>query len=326
MKWLRWLGIALGIGLVVLLVHEADGEAVADTLRWLGWKYVFVLVYPLTWTILNTLGWKNAFHPETAKIPLGRLISIRLAGETFNSLLPSSYVGGEPIKAKLISRWTTLREATSSVLIAKAAQSVGLLVYIGLGLTIGLPPGATTTQRTQAWVALGLFSFGVGTFVVLLANQSFARVGRALHRLTGWAFLAAQEPRLTALDESLGKFYRDCKGRFGASILWHSAGWIAGMLELVLIFWLAGKPISLRQAWFMGALAQLGAIIGLISPGGLGFYEGGHYMAAVLLGLPPALGLSASLIRRIREIFWNVIGLFFFAKYSKQETSSNLPN
>jgi uncharacterized protein (TIRG00374 family) len=317
MKILRFLGILLGAFLVVVLVREVGWTPIHATLTVLGWKYLIVLAYPITWLLLNTFGWRSALHSGSAPIPFRKLIEVRLAGETFNSLLPSSYLGGEPIKAKLLSTWVPLRESTSSVLIAKSAQSIGLLLYIGLGLTLGLPPTATAGLKGKAWVAFGLLAGGVIIFTCLLGHQSFSRLGRALHRFTKNHWLQAQEARLIALDESLGRFYRECKGRFMASIAWHGGGWIVGMFELVVIFALMGHPISWRQAWFMGALAQLGMVIGLISPGGVGFYEGGHYLAAVLLGLPPSLGLSASLIRRVREIFWDVVGLYFFWRYSK---------
>jgi uncharacterized protein (TIRG00374 family) len=318
MKILRTLGIVLGISLLALLLHHVGWTSIRETLTLLGWKYLIVLAYPMTWLIFNTVGWRFALHPENAPIPFIRLTQIRLAGETFNSLLPSSYVGGEPVKAKLATRWISLREAVSSVLIAKSAQSIGLLLFIGLGLTIGLPPSASAGQKMKAWLALGVLTVGVSIFTWLLSHQSFSRVGRALHRITRISWLLAQEPKLLALDDSLGKFYRDCKSRFLWSAGWHGLGWISGMFELVIIFYLMGHPIDWKQAWFMAALAQLGSVIGLISPGGLGFYEGGHYMAAVLLGLPPSLGLSASLIRRTRELFWSGVGLYYFNKYSKE--------
>jgi glycosyltransferase 2 family protein len=321
MKYLRILGLLIGVVLILLLGHQVGWASIRETLTLLGWNYLIVLVYPLTWMTLNTAGWYYARHPSSPPIPFRVMAEIRIAGETFNSLLPSSYVGGEPVKAKLLSTWTPLREATASVMIAKAGQSVGLLLFIGLGLAIGIPPSASTADKWKAWIALGVLATGVSIFILLLANGSFSRLGRLLHQVTRWGWLQAQERRLIALDESLGSFYRECKGRFLASILWHGAGWIAGMLELVIIFKLMGVPISWQQAWFMGALAQLGSVIGLISPGGLGFYEGGHYMAAVILGLPPSLGVSASLIRRVREIFWSIVGLYYFSKHSRQTAS-----
>ena len=128
-----------------------------------------------------------------------------------------------------------------------------------------------------------------------MAKGSFSRLGRWLHRVTKIRWLQRQEDRLIALDQSIGAFYREGKMRFVSSILWHGAGWLAGRSEVAVIFYMIGTPITWRQAWFIGAMGQLGAIIGLMVPAGVGLYEGGHYMAASLLGLPPGLGLSVSL-------------------------------
>jgi uncharacterized protein (TIRG00374 family) len=322
MKILRYAGLAAGGLLVAVLIRQVGWTPIRETLSVLGWSYAIVLAYPMTWMGMNTLGWYYACHARVTGLGLWDWFAIRTAGETFNSLLPSGYVGGEPVKAQLLSAWMPLREAASSVLVAKSAQSIGLLFFIGLGLVVGLPVTSAFEHRAKVWVALAVLTAGVGLFTYLLGRQSFSRLARFLQGITKWDWLKAQEKRLEALDASLGQFYRECRGRFAVSIFWHGVGWIAGMFELVVIFRLMGHPVNWQQAWFMGALAQLGSVMGLISPGGLGFYEGGHYMAAVLLGLPPELGVSASLIRRVREIFWSGVGLFFFGKYSKENRRS----
>jgi uncharacterized protein (TIRG00374 family) len=245
------------------------------------------------------------------------MASIRVAGETFNSLLPSGYVGGEPLKAKLLSNAVPMQEAASSVLIAKASQSIGLMLFLGLGLTLGHVSGPSPLTHGPTLVAICLLTIGIGIFTLLLAKGSFTWMGRWLHRITKFGWLQRQEDKLVALDESIGAFYREGKLRFMASIVWHCGGWLAGALEVAVIFYLIGHAITWRQAWFIGAMAQLASVIGLLVPAGVGLYEGGHYMAASLLGLDPALGLSVSLIRRVREVFWDMIGLFIFWRLSK---------
>lgn len=316
MKFFRIGGALVGLWLVGYLLHHVGWTSVKETLSWLQWKYLIVLAYPTTWIFLNTVGWWFCFQRSPVGLSLFTLAQIRTAGETFNSLLPSGYVGGEPLKAKLLSKWLSLREATSSVLIAKAAQSIGLVMFLGLGLTLANPSGGSPLKKPATLVSMSLLTLGIGLFVMLLANRSFSRIGLRLHQLTGHPWLQAQEQRLLALDETLGSFYREGKNRFLISVFIQGAGWLAGALEVAMIFYLLGYPIGWRQAWFIGAMAQLAAVIGLFIPAGLGLYEGGHYMATALLGLPPSLGLSISLIRRIREVFWDGMGLAFFWRLS----------
>src|ERR1051326_5051645 len=137
MRILRLVGLIIGAVIVAFLIREVGWANMTHSLGILRWGYVLVLLYPITWIFLNTAGWERAMHVQFAKVSLFRLAAVRISGETFNSLLPSGYVGGEPLKAKLLSRWVPAHEATSSVLIAKAAQSIGLVFFVGIGLTLG---------------------------------------------------------------------------------------------------------------------------------------------------------------------------------------------
>ncbi len=319
MHIVRLTGVVIGITIVWFLIRQVGWDQIKQSLGMLKWSYAIVISYPITWILLNTQGWRLALHKPYARVlPLLKLAEVRTAGETFNSLLPSGYVGGEPLKAHLLSRWIPLSEAASSVLIAKAAQSVGLVLFIGLGLTIGGKKGSPNPlTRPGEAIALALLTLGIVLFVVLLARSSFARLGQRIHRLTGHPFLHKLEPHLIALDQSIGAFYREGKMRFLLSVGWHSLGWIAGAIEVAIIFALVGHSVSWREAWFVGALAQLGSVVGLFAPMGIGLYEGGHYLAASALGIPPALGVSVALIRRVRELFWNIVGLVIFWRTSK---------
>src|SRR5258708_7060517 len=323
MKIIRIVGVVIGIVIVTLVVREVGWAKIEHSLGILGWGYVLVIAYPITWILMNTAGWRMVLHREFALLPLWRLAQIRLSGETFNSLLPSGYVGGEPLKAKLLSRWIPMSEAASSVLIAKAAQSVGLVFFVGLGLTWGGNRKQTSlAHHPRTLIALFLLTGGIFIFTLLLTRRSFSRLGKWLHNLTGHPWLQKQEAKLMALDDSIGAFYREGKRRFLGSVLWHLGGWAAGALEVALIFFLIGHPVNWRQAWFIGAMAQLAAVVGLFAPAGVGMYEGGHYLAASILGISPALGVSVALIRRVREIFWDLVGLFLFWKMShvKEQT------
>ena len=186
MRLIRLAGVIIGIVIVSVLIHEVGWRNIEHSLGLLGWGYAVVLVYPVSWIFLNTAGWRMALHAQYAAGSLLRLAQIRLAGETFNSMLPSGYIGGEPLKAKLLSRWIPLSEAGSSVLIAKAAQSVGLVLFVGLGLIFGGNKHQQSILHHPATlISLVMLTAGIAIFMVLLTRRSFSRMGRWLHHLTG---------------------------------------------------------------------------------------------------------------------------------------------
>ena len=254
MRILRVIGVLIGLSIVCLLIRQVGWEPLRHSLEMLGWGYLLVLIYPLSWILLNTTAWRWAMHPQFASTPLWRLAAIRVAGETFNSLLPSGYVGGEPLKAKLLSQMIPLREAASSVLIAKSSQSIALVLFVVLGFTMGRTTGPSPLSQPATLIAMGTLAAGIFIFTLLLTRRSFSRIGHWLHRLTGHPWLQKQENNLVALDDSIGVFYREGKIRFFVSVLWHVAGWLAGALEVALIFYLLGNPIDWHQAWFIGAM------------------------------------------------------------------------
>lgn len=325
MKYLRFLGVLVGLSLLGYLFHRVGWTLIRQSLSWLGWKYSIVLASALVWDWANTIGFEKAFRKPLLKTSFAKLFQIRLVGETFNALLPSGYVGGEPIKAKLLSRDMPLHEATSSLLIAKVAQSIALVIYMVLGLTLTLPWKDSPLRQRGALVGISLLSVGIGIFAFLIVRGSFSQGADWMHRLTRHPWFKKQEQRLLRLDHSLREFFLHEKQQFVGSLIWHSVGWFISAMEVPLIFYLLGAPITWQQGWFIAALAQLGSSVAVAIPEGVGFYEGGHYLAASLLGLPPSLGLSVGLIRRVRELFWHGIGIFLYWHLSKELIKTPIP-
>ena len=178
MKVIRLLGVIIGILIIVFLIREVGWDKIRHSLGMLGWGYGVVLVYPLSWILLNTAGWRMALHKQYSHQRLFKMAQIRLAGETFNSMLPSGYIGGEPLKAKLLSKWIPMHESASSVLIAKAAQSIGLVLFVGLGLIFGgNKKQHSILHHPATLLSLVLLTTGIVIFTVLFTRRSFSRFG-----------------------------------------------------------------------------------------------------------------------------------------------------
>ena len=85
--------------------------------------------------------------------------------------------------------------------------------------------------------------------------------------------------------------------------------WLLHSVEVFIIFWLLGHPISWGLAVCMDSLAMLFTALGFFIPAAMGVQEGGNILLAVGFDLGFDLGAAFSILRRIREAFWLSLGL-----------------
>lgn len=283
----------------------------AEAIVQLGWLGLLVLPLAFAWLVPNAIAWEYSFTAPGSGVPFHRLMLVRLAGESLNDLLPSSNLGGEPVKVLLLRPQVALPEALSSVMVAKTTQTLSILIFILGGLAAAawrapLPPEVVVTAGGV------LAMLGGGSVVLVFGAHSgllgrFARYGVLRFPKADW--LIGLSNQATELDGCLSGFYATEKRRFAASTLWHLIGLIAGSAEVYFIARLLGLPMTFSGALTMEVVTTLFAVGGFFIPGSIGAFEFGHFTAAAMLGLPPSSGVLMSLIRRVREIFWLLAGL-----------------
>ena len=317
MRWVRRIGIVVGVALLAWAVAAVGWPAIWQELRRLGWRLAAVLMFYLVIFGLDTWGWRYAFtrHP---KAPWGTLFLARLAGEAVNYVTPFAWVGGEPVKAYLLrqSHGVPMREGISSVVIAKTTLAVGLLLFAlsGIGLAVWQAKLSAVLARASWGVFVGL-SILMGLFIVAQRWGLFRRVGPQVRRVVGSHIVSSTGVRGREIDVTIRRFYRSQRGRLALSVGFHFLGWVAGAAEVWFILQCLGIPITLAQAWIIESLWQLLKAGAFLIPAGLGAQEGGILLICVALGLSLPSGLAMALVRRIRELFWTAVGLAVWSRY-----------
>jgi len=305
MRWLRALAAAAGLAGIAWLVHEIGPRALWAQLHALSWRApVLVLPYGLV-AILDGAGWRYAFP---GRLPaLWRCVAVRLAGEAVNVTTPTATLGGEPVKAWMMSRSDVpTPEGLVSVVVAKTTLIVSHLAFLALGLalTAALAPGASALLTSMA-VLTGGGALAIGGFVWAQQRGIFGAGGRALR----WLGLEAPViGHLTRLDGHVRTFYQGQRARLGLSLLFHLLGWIAGSLEIWLALRLLGTPVDPGQAVAIEAFATAIRSATFLIPASLGAQEGGLVGIFLAFGLDAGAGLSFGVIRRVRELVWVAIG------------------
>ncbi|MFQ5899164.1 MAG: flippase-like domain-containing protein [Candidatus Methylomirabilia bacterium] len=312
MRTIRLSLLALGLAFLAYLVAKVGPDTVLASIRTLSWRLLVVLVFPFALvTTLDTLGWRFAFRRDLASFRT--LFSVRLAGEAFNITTPTASVGGEPVKALLLRPRVPLDEGLAAVIVGKTTIAVAqsLFLAVGLALAWSVLPLPSTFIKIMMWFLLAEI-LALGGFALV---QLLGVVGRGLRLLTrlGLGCGDLHAAKLGGLDRALTAFYREHPKRLGLSLLFHFVGWLVGSLEAYLILHFLGIPISLAAALVIDAFGTAIKFIAFMIPGRLGALEGGNMAAFAAFGLGAGVGLSYTLIRRLREFTWVAVGLILLA-------------
>jgi uncharacterized membrane protein YbhN (UPF0104 family) len=160
---------------------------------------------------------------------------------------------------------------------------------------------------------------GAGGFALVQLRGGVGGAGRLLRRL-GVGPAERHADLLRDVDSRLARFYRERWPRVVASALLHAGGWAIGGLEIYVVLSLAGIPAGLVTSLALEAVSSAVRFATFMIPGSLGALEGGNVAAFTAFGLPGAAGLSFSLIRRLREATWALIGLAALASFKARPT------
>ena len=305
-----------GLVLLAFLIRELGASTVLANLRLVGWGMIPIILQESVSYLANTLGWLAAFPEPRPAIPLTYLVQARMAGDAVNYVTPTATLGGEFVRTRLLRGRASNTSIVASVAVAKLAQTVGQIVFVIVGLAIVLDD-TPMPEATRYGLLAGLAGFSALVFGLIFVQRRgmFAPLWRLFERLG----LPARAPeftrRLQRLDDEIARIHANANDAFLVSSASFFVGWCMGVVEIYLILWFLGVPVSVHRALTVEVLSV--AIDGMLFfvPAKAGTQEGGKVLIFTILGLDPAKGLALGIVRRIRELTWASIGLMILSRH-----------
>jgi putative membrane protein len=303
---------AIGLALIAGLVFHHRDAGLLEAVAVAGWWLPLLALTHLGSFCLDSLGWR-AVVPAPRRVGLAALAISRWIGISVNSLLPVAQLGGEVVRARLLARQGLPGHvAAASVIVDITVGLLTLALYAGCGALLAASLLGGTDNLVQVGLGIGLFGALVCAFAALQTRGLFGPVAGALERLGQGAIWRRLTDNAAQLDRQVRSLYREWN-RLLVCGCWRLLGWLWPCLELWLLLWLLGHPVSLAEAVVLEATGQALRSAGFAIPGGLGVQEGGVLLAASWLGVPTELALAAMLIRRARELAFGLAGLFVWS-------------
>ncbi len=318
--WLPWLAALV---LLLWVVRSVPLTAVWQTLLRLQWWQVVVLVLLnavalvwLTgrwWLLLWGMGWR---------LPLGMAVGHRLAVFGVSYFTPGPHFGGEPVQVLLAEKvhGVPRRTAVSAVSLDKSLELLVNFAFLLFGVLITLHTGLLRSDvREEAiGVSVGLLLVPVGYLAAIWGGRRPLTGTFGLMQPVGkrWRWYGTAVNGLAASETLAHQLCRQSPRLFAQALLLSVGSWLVLLLEYGLMLTFLGANLSPVQMIVALTAMRLAYLLPL--PGGLGALEASQVFALELMGADPAIGLSASLLIRGRDVLLGLVGLWWGAKMMRR--------
>jgi len=312
-----------GGALLYVTVRRVGWADVQASVTAIGGWYVVVLFLGGLRFLARSIAWTVCARPfdspslaQGGPERLSVLDAFRaaLAGDALGNLTPLGLLASEPTKVLLVRNRIPVVTAVASVAAENAFYMASVVAMIVAGAlaffgVAQVPPAL----RTVAQATLG-GAVAAGLVAIWTARRQPAiltRLARLLATLTGRQ--ATSIDRLREIEVHFYALVRWPMARIAHVFLWEALFHVGAVAEVFLVMTVISSGATLLQAFILETAGRLIVVVFKFVPYRLGVDEAGTALVARALTLDPAVGVTLALVRRIRILIWNGVGLVFLA-------------
>ncbi len=329
--------IFLIIGIIALgvMVYKLGFIRIVENIKETGWWFVpvvglWAVVYALN-TLSSMLIIKDG-SPESKKLKFGTLYKITLTSFAINAATPVGLIGGEPYKIMELKPYLGITKATSSVILFTMMHVVSHFIFWILAVLLT----AIVLPVKEGWTIALIITVCVCLLLVFVFFKGY-RKGMAMNTLNilkkfpflkrrTRAFIIKNHKEIRSIDTQIASLHGENKMKFYASLGNELFGRIVSCAEIyfmLLAFGYSGGHGYIYCILIIAFVTLMGNLL-FFSPMQIGTRELAFLSIFEILGLSSVWGVSISLITRIRELFWLLIGMILMKITWKKERKQDM--
>ncbi len=306
----------VGVGLLIFTVQRVGGwPAVVSGITSVGWWFILVVVIAAARMACRAGAWVTCVRD--ARLRFRDAFWAVLAGDTAGNLTPLGVFASEPTKILMTRMQLSTVTSIASVAIENAFYTASVLAVLLAGTWVFLqradvPAGLERiSELTLAAVVIAAFA---GLWVARARPAVLSRLAPLVTKLAG-----RSEAPADAVKEIEARIYGVLRWplrRILRVVAWYVLFHSLAVAEVWLVLRLlpGGHTITLVDAFLMESAGRFVTVAFKFVPYRLGIDEMGSGAVSQVLGLGPAAGVTLALVRRLRIIVLNAIGLVRLAR------------
>ncbi len=315
-KALGWSLFLAGLLLFAVLLYDLGIAQLHLGLSEIGLWFILLSGFSLGWFYCTTQAWRLVLQSMDIELPLNHLLKLKLAADAINVVTPTASLGGDGLRIQRLRSLTSTQKATASVIVDKTSDNVAKMLFMIVGMIysvtfLSLPTDWLYTSFIFLFIVLVFNSFSIG----IQFFGIFDLAGKQLKRWPGiQSLIDKYADRLVDVDILLRQAYSKNLKAFIIATSWHFIRRILNVVEVWLILWVLAETMSPVKAIYTMTLTTVSNNIFFLIPGQWGVSEATQVLLLKLLGYSSATALTLAVIRRLRLLFFTLIGLIVLSK------------
>jgi hypothetical protein len=298
-----------GGALLYITVRRVGWADVQSSVTAIGWWYSVILLLGGLRFAARSTAWAVCARP--AHLPVRAAFAATLAGDALGNLTPLGLLASEPAKVFIVRNRIPVVTAVASVAAENAFYIASVLVMIAAGAIVFFEVADVRLQVLGTIAQLTLAAAGFGAlFAVWMARRRPAVLTRLAHlvsKITGRA--SSSVDRLREIEIHFYALLMWPVSRIARVFFWEALFHVGAVAEVFLVLRIVSAGATLLEAFILETAGRLIVVVFKFVPYRLGVDEAGTALVAGALALDPAVGVTLALVRRLRILFWNAIGL-----------------
>ena len=309
--------LALGVALLVVSIRQAGVDNITASIRSVGAWLALVIVLGAARMALRARAWATCSRVEHSEgLPFTAAFGAMLAADALGNLTPLGMLASEPAKVVFARRHVSTAASLSSVTVENGFYTASVLTMLLGGVWVLLqraevPP--LLERMGEAIVAASALTALVALWMFWTRPALLSRAGHLLARLIG---KPGSTETFDALERSVYDVVHWPAPRLVEVALWEAGFHLLAVLEVwvVLRVMPGGETTSLQDAFLMETTGRFITVAFKFVPYRLGVDEIGSGSIAQLIGLGASAGVALALVRRVRILVLNVVGIVLLAR------------
>jgi glycosyltransferase 2 family protein len=309
LSFLNILVAFVGVALLIFTVQRAGGwGAIVEGVASVGWWFVVIVLLGAFRMACRTRAWMICAGDR--QLRFSDAFGAWLAGDAIGNLTPLGLLASEPTKILMVRTRISTVTSIASVTIENAFYTASVCVILLAGTWLFLqradvPPGLV--QVAELILAAVAIAAVIGVWAVRARPAVLSRLAPVIAKLAGRSDAPAEAMR--DVEAQIYGVPQWPLGRILHVVSWEAAFHVAAVAEVWIVLETLVPTVTLIDAFLLESAGRFVTVAFKFVPYRLGIDEAGSGAVAIVIGFAPAVGVTLALVRRLRIIVLNAVGL-----------------